>query len=103
MQNKPNFKNTKINVTSFVKKDYEKKTLGQCGKNKANSKPISNQKCYTNTQNKAKQTQFTPSDGGFRPLRREASLSHGVNPIPKPSDYSLSGPNPYSLIRSKIV
>jgi len=66
----------------------KKKTLGQCGKNKPNSnpikpnsKPISNEKCYTNTQNKAKQTQFTQLDGGFRPLRREASLSHGAKPI----------------------
>jgi len=43
MQNKPNFKNTKINVTSFAKKEYEKKTLGQCGKNKPNSNPIQSQ------------------------------------------------------------
>ncbi len=28
-----------MNVTSFITKDYEKRTLGERGKNKANSKP----------------------------------------------------------------
>jgi hypothetical protein len=40
MQNKANFRNSQINVTVFYTKDYENKTLGQSGKNKANSKPI---------------------------------------------------------------
>jgi len=39
MQNEPNFKNDQMNVTSFNRTKYEKKTLGECGKNKPNSNP----------------------------------------------------------------
>ncbi len=56
MQNKPNLPDAQVNVTSFITKDYENICLRRCGKNKA------------------KQTQFTPLDGGFR-------LSNGANPI----------------------
>jgi hypothetical protein len=47
MQNEPNFPKSQMNVTKALTKEYEKKTLGEHGKNepktnpiKANSKPI---------------------------------------------------------------
>jgi len=38
-QNEPNFRKAKMNVTSFLTKDYENKTLGGRGKNKPNTNP----------------------------------------------------------------
>ena len=52
MQNKANFRKSQMNVSSVLTKDYENRTLGERGKNKANSKPI---KPNTNPI----QTQFT--------------------------------------------
>jgi hypothetical protein len=43
MQNKANFQKVKFYITNEMKKNYEKRTLGEVGKtkpNKANSKPI---------------------------------------------------------------
>jgi hypothetical protein len=40
MQNKANFPDDQMNVNKVSAKDYENKTLGGNGKNKANSKPI---------------------------------------------------------------
>ena len=40
MQNKPNFQKVKLNVNKVLTEDYGKRTLGQRGKNKPNSKPI---------------------------------------------------------------
>jgi len=40
MQNKANFRKVKFYVNKEMPKDYENKTLGERGKNKANSKPI---------------------------------------------------------------
>ena len=39
MQNKANFGKAQMNVNKVLTKDYEKRTLGERGKNKANSKP----------------------------------------------------------------
>ncbi len=39
MQNKANFPKSQMNVNKVLTMDYENKTLGGCGKNKANSKP----------------------------------------------------------------
>ena len=39
MQNKANFRKAQMNVTKVLTRDYENKTLGERGKNKANSKP----------------------------------------------------------------
>jgi len=39
MQNKANFPDEQMNVTKVSSMDYKNKTLGGCGKNKANSKP----------------------------------------------------------------
>jgi len=52
--NKPNFRKSRMNVNKVLTKDYDKKTLGQRGKNKPNSNPIQ-------TQYKPKQTQCLPA------------------------------------------
>jgi hypothetical protein len=36
MQNKPNFRKTKMNLNSYLTKDYENKRLCICGQNKPN-------------------------------------------------------------------
>jgi len=51
MQNKPNFWKSQMNVNKVLTRDYEKKTLGEHGKNKPNSNPIQ-------TQTNPIQTQF---------------------------------------------
>ena len=65
MQNKANFRKSQMNVTKVITTDYEKRTLSEPGKNKANSNPI---KANTNPikanimpkqiQNEPKQSQF---------------------------------------------
>ncbi len=40
MQNKPNFRKTKMNLNSYLTKDYENKSNWKLGENKANTKPI---------------------------------------------------------------
>ncbi len=40
MQNKPNFRNDKMNVTTFITRDYENICLRRPPKNKPNSNPI---------------------------------------------------------------
>jgi len=65
MQNKPNFWKSQMNVNNVLTKDYEKKTLGEHGKNKPNTNPIQTQtnpistpKTSFHPQNKPNQTQF---------------------------------------------
>ncbi len=53
MQNKPNFRNAQMNVTSFYTVDYENKSNWKLGENKPNSKPIK-------PNSKPKQTQTKP-------------------------------------------
>ena len=43
IQNKPNFQKSQMNVSPVITKDYEKKTLGEHGKNKPNTNPIQTQ------------------------------------------------------------
>jgi hypothetical protein len=40
MQNKANFRKSQMNVNKVLTKDYEKRTLGERGKNKPNTNPI---------------------------------------------------------------
>jgi len=49
MQNKPNFRNAQMNVTSVVTMNYERITM--------NNEPI-------------KQTQFIPTEGGTNPISK---------------------------------
>ena len=39
MQNKPNFRKSQMNVSDYITKAYDKRTLGQRGKSKPNSNP----------------------------------------------------------------
>ena len=41
--NKPNFRKSQMNVNKVLTKDYDKRTLGERGKNKPNSNPIQSQ------------------------------------------------------------
>ncbi len=43
MQNKPNYRKSQMNVNKVLTRDYEKKTLGEHGKNKPNTNPIQSQ------------------------------------------------------------
>jgi hypothetical protein len=40
MQNEPNFQKSQMNVNNVLTKDYDKKTLGQRGKNEPKTNPI---------------------------------------------------------------
>jgi hypothetical protein len=47
MQNKPNLRKAKMNISNYIKNTYENKTLGRRGKNKPNrtqfqTQPLSN-------------------------------------------------------------
>ena len=86
MQNKANFRKSQMNVNKVLTRDYEKRTLGERGKNKANSKPIKANtkpisekpkmnitsiitKGYENKsplRAKAKQTQYKPKQTQFQ-------------------------------------
>jgi len=43
LTNKANFRKSQMNVSSIITKDYEKRTLGQRGKNKPKTNPIQSQ------------------------------------------------------------
>jgi hypothetical protein len=80
MQNKPNFQDVQMNVSSILTKDYERNDIFAVPENKANTNPIKANtkpiKPKTNpirTQNKPNQTQFPcpqTSPGLFFPLRK---------------------------------
>jgi len=69
MQNEPNFRKSQMFVNKVLTKDYDKRTLGERGKNepnsnpiKANSNPIKANKMQKQTQYKPNQTQKTHPD-----------------------------------------
>jgi len=69
MQNKPNFQDVQMNVSSILTKDYERNDIFAVPENKANTNPIK----ANQTQYKANQTQFPcpqTSPGLFFPLRK---------------------------------
>ncbi|HIJ54305.1 MAG TPA: hypothetical protein HPP66_14320, partial [Planctomycetes bacterium] len=85
MQNKPNFQKDQMNVNMVLTVDYEKKTLGERGKNKPNSNPIQTQsnpikanKMPKQTQYKPKQTQSVVSLSNLFHLRSKA-VSRSIN------------------------
>jgi hypothetical protein len=65
MQNKPNFMEAKMNVNKVLTKDYEKRTLGERGKNKPNSNPIKPNTKPIKANKMPKQTQFKPKQTQF--------------------------------------
>ncbi|HIJ54216.1 MAG TPA: hypothetical protein HPP66_13865 [Planctomycetes bacterium] len=75
MQNKPNFQKAQMNVSSIITVDYEKRTLGERGKNKPNSKPIQ-------TQYKPNQTQSNPIKANKMP--KQTQYKPNSNPISPP-------------------
>jgi hypothetical protein len=66
MQNKANFPESQMNITKEMKKDYAKRTLGQRGKNKANSKPIKANSKPIKANKMPKQSQFKPKQTQFQ-------------------------------------
>ncbi len=60
MQNKPNFRKAKMNVSPAITKNYEQLAMNYANKNKPNSKPI---KPNTNP----KQTQSPRPRRGYKP------------------------------------
>jgi len=60
MQNKPNFLDALMNVNKVLTRDYEKKTLGEHGKNKPNTNPIKTQFPQRDTRYEI-QTQTNPT------------------------------------------
>jgi len=57
MQNKPNFRKTKMNLNSYLTKDYENERLADAAK----TNPIQTQSKPIQTQSKPIQTQFPKS------------------------------------------
>jgi hypothetical protein len=66
IQNKPNFRNAQINVTSFYTVDYENKTLSRRSKNKPNSNPIKANSKPIKANIKPKQSQYKPKQTQFQ-------------------------------------
>ncbi|HIJ52837.1 MAG TPA: hypothetical protein HPP66_06740 [Planctomycetes bacterium] len=110
MQNKPNFRKAKMNVNMVLTVDYEKKTLGQRGKNKPNSNPIQTQsnpikanKMPKQTQNKPKQTQSVVSLPALPALSAaEGSAAERIEPISEAKKSCCRG-NPHASHRAGAV
>jgi len=79
MQNKPNFRKAQMNVTKALTRDYEKKTLGQRGKNKPNTKPIQTQSNPIKANKMPKQTQYKPKQTQFAVSLPALSVVEGSN------------------------
>ncbi len=67
MQNKPNFRKTKMNLNSVKTTVYENETAFRVRKNKPNSNPIQAKTNPIQTQFKPKQTQNKPNQSQFKP------------------------------------
>ena len=71
LTNKANFQESQMNVIKALTMDYENKTLGGSGKNKANTNPIQTQSKPIKANSKPKQTQYKPNQSQF-----QRGLSH---------------------------
>ena len=93
MQNKANFLDDEMNVTSFITINYEQRTMNYEIKNKPKTNPIQTQyKANTNpirTQFKPKQTQF----------QRQYMLNLTITPRLKPFDYHATKPGLQYIFR----
>ena len=69
MQNKAKFRKSQMNVNKVITRDYDKKTLGEGGKNKPNSNPIQTQFKANQSQNKAN---TNPNKANFITSQRPA-------------------------------
>jgi len=63
LTNKANFRKVKLDASDYITMNYAKWTLGERGKNKANSKPIQTQ---YKAKTKPKQTQYKQKQSQFR-------------------------------------
>ena len=61
MQNEPNFRKSQMNVNKVLIKDYEKKTLGEHGKNEPKTNPIKANTNPIKANIMPKQTQYEPN------------------------------------------
>ena len=64
MQNEPNFRKSQMNVNKVLTRNYEKRTLGEHGKNEPKTnpnEPNQSQLKPIQTQNKPNQTQYKPN------------------------------------------
>ncbi len=66
MQNKAKFRKSQMNVNKVLTKDYEQQTLGERGKNKANSNPIKANSKPISPETKPIQTQYKPKQSQFQ-------------------------------------
>jgi hypothetical protein len=78
MQNKPNFRKSQMNVNSVYTVDYEKRTLGERGKNKPNSNPIQSQSNPIKAKTNPIQTQTNPISKQLQSLE-SAKMAQQIN------------------------
>jgi len=69
MQNKPNFKKVKMNVSDLLTRTYEKKDTWWSGKNKPNSNPIQTQSNPIKANKMPKQTQYKANTNPISKVR----------------------------------
>ena len=74
MQNKPNFRKVKLNVTKVLAKDYDQLDTWSIGKNKAKTNPIQTQTNPIKANKTPKQTQFKPKQTQFQNVERLLAL-----------------------------
>jgi len=106
MQNKPNFPNAQMNVSSVLTKDYENIPFRRCAENKpnqtqfkANSKPIQTQSNPILTQMHRKQTQSNPISNPISNHPREFMTAL----IPTMNILTIISESHFPLIRSVMA
>jgi len=90
MQNKPNFLNALMNVTSFYTVDYENISNWKLGENKANTKPIQSQNKPNFRKAKMNVTSILTKDYENKPPSHSAKtnpIQTQSNPISKGIPY----------------
>ena len=79
MQNEPNFRKSQMNVTDLLTRDYEKKTLGEHGKNEPKTNPNEPNQSQLNPIKPnimPKQTQNEPNQSRRRALAGQFQTGH---------------------------
>jgi len=69
MQNKPNFRNAQMNVSTVITKDYENIANCKLCENKPNTNPIQTQSKPIQTQSKPIQSQSKPIQSQSKPIK----------------------------------
>ena len=86
MQNKANFPNTQMNANILLTKDYENKTLGGSGKNKANTKPT----CRG----------VAPGEAGSNPISHQRTTNPELRTNNKQSQFQALGDSGFGCTAS---